>query len=99
MAPSASSPGWKPQEAPDSSALFCAGDRSVFRSQVQGPWDLSFICFYLSVFLYKEVLGFAFPLVPTDILLEPGITWQMRSTLSALKLEHVILKLRLHNLI
>lgn len=63
------------------------------------PWDL--ILMRLSFSLYKDDVGFALPSIPTEIPLEPGVTWQMlcRSTFNALKLEHVILKLRLHNLI
>lgn len=86
-------------------SLFCIGDRLVFRGQVQGhciyPWDLVFVCLCFKVFLYKDNLGFALPSIPTKIPLEPGITWQMlyRSIFNALKLEQVILKLRLHNLI
>lgn len=64
-------------------------------------WDLMFVRLCFKVFLYKDDLGFSLLSVPTEIPLEPGVTWQMlcRSNVNALKLEQLILKLRLHNLI
>lgn len=94
MSPSANGPGWRLQEALDGSACFALVTDQCSEVRLKAgecAHGIGCLRSYVSKTFFIRMIWGLLPSEPTEIVLEPGITWQMlcRSIFNELKLEQL----------